>query len=115
MKLKFLAATLILGLASFAGSASARTNVDLSIGLGYPAPVYYEPAPVVRYEYREYYEPRYYESRPVYYGYYDARPTYYYRDRHHHHHHHYDRRDYRRDDYRRHRDGHRSYRHHRDD
>lgn len=117
MKLKFLAATLILGLASFASTASARTNVDIGIVLG--APVYYEPAPVVRYEYREYYEPRpvvrYYESRPVYYGYYDARPVH--RDRGHHHHHHHrgrdyqTRRDYRRDDRR---DDRRSYRHHRD-
>lgn len=116
MKLKFLAASLILGLASFAGTASARTNVDIGIVLG--APVYYEPAPVVRYEYREYYEPRpvvrYYESRPAYYGYYDARPVYRDRGRGHHHHDHHrgrdthSRRDYRRDDRR---DG---YRHHRD-
>lgn len=110
MKLKFLAATLILGLASFVGTASARTNVDIGIVLG--APVYYEPAPVVRYEYREHYEPSpvYYESRPAY-GYYQPRPVYnfYYsdRDRHHHHrghhrgHDHQARRDYRRDNHRR--------------
>lgn len=114
MKLKFLAATLILGLASFAGTASARTNVDIGIVLG--APVYYEPAPVVRYESREYYEPRpvYYESRPVY-GYYQPSYNFYYRDgghnRHHHHNRGHDRhvrRDYRRDDrHHHHRDNHR--------
>ena len=62
------------GLLGLAGTAAARTNIDVGIVFGYPAPVY-APPPVVYYPRPVYVEPPpvYYAPAPVYYG----EPVYY--------------------------------------
>jgi hypothetical protein len=57
------------GLAIASGTAAARTNIDVGISFGIPAPVYVAPPPV--YYPRPVYiapEPVYYAPAPVYYG-----------------------------------------------
>jgi hypothetical protein len=81
------------GLAIASGTAAARTNIDVGISFGIPAPVYVAPAPVY------YPRPVYVEPAPVYY--YAPAPVYYERGwippghrkhwKHHHRHHQYDR------------------------
>ncbi len=99
------AAAALLGLAALAasGTASARSDVAWSVGIGVPgavvnvgnaypaAPVYYAPPPVVVQP-----APVYYAPRPVYYqpapAYYQPAPVYvvpgrpWHGHRHHHHH-----------------------------
>jgi hypothetical protein len=59
------------GLAIASGTAAARTNIDVGISFGIPAPVYVAPAPV-------YYQPRpVYVAPPVYYA---PAPVYYYEE-----------------------------------
>ena len=72
------------GLAIASGTAAARTNLDVGISFGIPAPVYYAPQPV--YYPRPVYvaPPAYYAPPPVYY----SEPVYYgppghWRHRHH--------------------------------
>jgi hypothetical protein len=67
---KSIAALLIgTGLLGLAGTAAARTNIDVGIAFGYPAPVYAPPPPVVYYPRPVYVEPPvYYRPAPVYYG-----------------------------------------------
>lgn len=64
------------GLAALSGTAAARTNVDVGIFFGIPAPVYAPPPPVVYYP-----RPAYVAPPPVYYApasvYYGAPPVYY--------------------------------------
>ena len=72
------------GLAVASGTAAAR--VDVGISLGFPAPVYVQPAPV--YYPRPVYAapPVYYAPPPVYYNepvYYYGPPRYYRHHRHH--------------------------------
>ena len=75
-------ATLLIGagLIALSGTAAARSNIDVGISFGYPAPVYVAPPPppVVYYPRPVYVQPPavYYEPAPVYYG----PPVYYRRD-----------------------------------
>ena len=70
-------ATLLIGagLLALSGTASARTNFDIGISFGYPAPVYVAPPPVAYYPRPVYVQPPpvYYAPAPVYYG----APVYY--------------------------------------
>jgi hypothetical protein len=74
------------GLVGLSGAAAARTNIDVGVSFGVPAPVYYAPrAPVPYYPAPVYAPPPsvYYAPAPVYYA---PAPVYYgprvvYRDR----------------------------------
>ena len=65
-------------LVAVSGVAAARTNIDVGISFGIPAPVYVAPPPPVVYYPRPVYvappPPVYYAPAPVYYG-----PPVYYR------------------------------------
>ena len=79
------------GLIAVSGVAAARTNIDVGISFGIPAPVYVAPPPPDVYYPRPVYvapPPVYYAPEPVYYG----PPVYYRRD---HRRHHYNRYYYR--------------------
>jgi hypothetical protein len=70
-----LAGAALVVLPALSGTAAARSNIDVGISFGYPAPVYVTPPPVA------YYPPApvYVAPAPVYYApprYYDA-PRYY--------------------------------------
>ncbi|MDB5864950.1 MAG: hypothetical protein JWO70_2756 [Betaproteobacteria bacterium] len=56
-------------LIALSGAAAARSNIDVGISFGYPAPVYVAPPPPVAY----YPAPVYVQPAPVYY----APPAYY--------------------------------------
>ena len=74
---KTIAAVLIgAGLAALSGTAAARTNIDVGISFGIPAPVYVAPRPPVAY----YPAPAYVAAPPVYVApapVYYAPPVYY--------------------------------------
>ncbi|MGZ5093463.1 MAG: hypothetical protein ACXWCY_15660 [Burkholderiales bacterium] len=65
------------GLVVLSGTAAARTNVDVGISFGVPAPVYYAPRPPAVY----YPAPAYVAAPPVYVApapvYYGPPPVYY--------------------------------------
>ena len=68
---KFLATLLIAGsLAAVSGPAAARSNIDVGISFGIPAPVYVAPRPPVAYYPAPVYAapPVYVAPAPVYYG-----------------------------------------------
>jgi hypothetical protein len=75
---KSLSALLIgAGLVVLSGTAAARTNIDVGVSFGVPAPVYYAPRPPVTYYPAPVYAPApvyvapapvYYVPAPAYYG-----------------------------------------------
>ena len=76
------------GLVALSGTAAARTNIDVGVSFGVPAPVYYPARPPVAYYPPAPYvapAPVYVAPAPVYYGppavYYA--PQRYYRNHHH--------------------------------
>ena len=91
------------GLVVLSGTAAARTNIDIGVTFGVPAPVYVAPRPPVYYHPAPVYSapPVYVAPAPVYYGppaYYGPQVVYHDRGwhrggrhhhRHHRHHHHY--------------------------
>jgi hypothetical protein len=63
-----LAGAALVVLPALSGTAAARSNIDVGISFGYPAPVYVTPPPVAYYAPPRYYDaPRYY-APPRYYG-----------------------------------------------